>query len=174
MNEKTGIRGDLERAGRRRGPRTGRLALCAAAVLAVLPLTAPVAQQGEGSGPHFTPLVTIKELMEQTITPATNTLWNAYDPPTEEEQWVALEEAAVTLLAAANVNALGGTGPMDNEWVQQPSWKAFNEVMARAGLDALAAIRARDHDALLQAGDVLYPPCEGCHRQFNPGVVGGQ
>jgi hypothetical protein len=24
---------------------------------------------------------------------------------------------------------------------------------------------------LLAASDVLYPPCEGCHQQFNPAVV---
>lgn len=120
------------------------------------------------------PLVSIKELMEKTITPATNTLWGAYDPPTEEAQWAALEEAAITVLVAANVTALGGTGPMDNEWVQQPTWKAFNQVMISAAYDALEAVRARDHDALLEAGNVLYPPCEGCHLQFNPGVIEAQ
>ena len=118
------------------------------------------------------PLVSILELMEKTITPATNTLWAAYEPPASDEQWLALEEAAVTLLAAANLVALGGTGPMDNEWAQAPAWKAFNQVMINAGTDALAAIRARDHDALLTAADVMYPPCEGCHIQFNPGVAG--
>jgi hypothetical protein len=44
--------------------------------------------------------------------------------------------------------------------------------MIEAGKQSLAAIRERDHDALLAAGDVLYPPCEGCHQQFNPGVRG--
>jgi cytochrome c556 len=120
------------------------------------------------------PLVTIKELMEKTITPATNTIWNAYDPPTTDEQWQALEEAAVTLLTAAYVNSIGGAGPMDNEWAKQPAWKAFNDVMISAGQDALKAVRARDHDALLVASDVLYPPCEGCHMQYNPGVVNAQ
>ena len=115
-------------------------------------------------------LVTIKELMEKTITPATNTLWNVPETPTDEE-WATLEEAAVTLLAAATVTALGGTGPKDNEWAKQPAWTAFNGVMISAGRDALDAIRARNVDALLGAGDVLYPPCEGCHLQFNPGVV---
>lgn len=122
-------------------------------------------------GPY---LVTIKDLMEQTITPATNTIWGAYAPPSDEAEWKSLEEAAVTLLAAANLVALGGAGPMDNEWAEDPAWKAFNQVMIDAGVDALAAIRARDHDALLTAGDVLYPPCEGCHQQFNPAVIGAQ
>lgn len=120
------------------------------------------------------PLVTIKELMEKTVTPATNTIWGYYEPPATEEDWQKLEEAAVTLLAASNVAALGGTGPMDNDWVKQPAWKAFNQVMINAGRDALDAIRARDHDKLLVAADVLYPPCEGCHLQFNPGVVNAQ
>lgn len=138
-------------------------------------LVLPIGAQESGSSTvDNSPLVTIKELMEKTITPATNTLWNAYEPPTEEAQWVALEEAAVTLLAAANVTALGGTGPMDNEWAKQPAWRAFNQVMINAGNDALKAIRARDHDGLLAASDVLYPPCEGCHLQFNPGLVDAQ
>jgi cytochrome c556 len=143
----------------------------AALVGVLLAGASPIARENGATSPGFTPLVSIKELMEKTITPATNTLWNAFDPPTAEEQWAALEEAAVTLLAASSVVATGGTGPMDNEWAGQPDWQAYNQVMIDAGKDALEAIRARDHDALLAAGDVLYPPCEGCHKQFNPAVV---
>jgi hypothetical protein len=43
--------------------------------------------------------------------------------------------------------------------------------MLAASEAALVAIRAKDHDALLKAGDELYPPCEGCHLVFNPAVV---
>ena len=117
------------------------------------------------------PLVTIREVMEKTITPATNTLWNVPETPTDE-QWAALEEAAVTLLVAANVVAAGGTGEKDAEWVKQPAWHAFNLALIEAGNAALKAVRARDVAALASAGDVLYPPCEGCHKLFNPGVVG--
>jgi hypothetical protein len=63
---------------------------------------------------------------------------------------------------------------MDNAWAEEPTRKAYNQVMINAGLDALKAIRARDHAALLSAGDVLYPRREGCHLQFNPGVVDAQ
>jgi cytochrome c556 len=75
------------------------------------------------------------------------------------------------MLDASKTLALGGTGPKDNEWVKQAAWKPFNDAMLAASEKALAAIRARDHDALLAAGDDLYPPCEGCHLVFNPGVV---
>jgi hypothetical protein len=148
---------------------------CTIGFLMMTSLTPPFANSQENATTNEVgPLITIKELMEKTITPATNTIWSAYEPPADEAQWSALEEAAVTLLVAANVTALGGTGPMDNVWAMEPAWKAYNQVMINAGLDALKAIRARDHAALLSAGDVLYPPCEGCHLQFNPGVVNAQ
>jgi cytochrome c556 len=117
------------------------------------------------------PTTTIKEFMETTITDASNALWNAFDPPTSDEQWTALDKAAQQMLDASKTLALGGTGPKDNEWVKQAAWQPFNDAMLAASEKALAAIRARDHDALLAAGDDLYPPCEGCHLVFNPGVV---
>ena len=81
------------------------------------------------------------------------------------------EEAALKLVEATKVNAVGGAGPIDDEWVKQPAWQPFNSAMLAASESALAAIRAKDHPALLSAGDALYPSCEGCHLQFNPGVV---
>jgi cytochrome c556 len=141
------------------------IAICLVAAAAL-----PLLSRGQPPKPGE-PLVTIKELMEKTITPATNRLWNVPETPTDEE-WATLEEAAITLLAAAQVNSLGGTGPQDEAWAAQPSYQAFNQAMIAAGREALSAVRARKTDALLAAGDVLYPPCEGCHLQFNPGVAG--
>lgn len=117
------------------------------------------------------PSLTTKQLMETTITDASNAVWNAFDAPTSDDQWAALERAALSLIDAAKLNAVGGTGPMDKEWAAQPAWRPFNEAMLQASQAALAAIRAKNHEALLAAGDQLYAPCEGCHLQFNPGVV---
>lgn len=158
-----------------RGWRT-RIRVLALAILGCSPaLLAPtLSQESVSSGRALEPEVTIRELMEKTITPATNTIWSYYEPPTEEGQWLELEEAAVTMLAAVSLNAAGGTGPMDNEWVRDARWQAFNQVMLEASRNALDAIRARDHNALLAASDVMYPPCEGCHLQFNPGVINAQ
>ena len=117
------------------------------------------------------PTVPTKQLMETTITDASNAIWNAFDPPTSDEQWAALEKAALALIDSAKLNSIGGTGPMDKEWAAQPAWTPFNEAMLHASEAALKAIRAKNHDALLAAGDELYPPCEGCHMLFNPGVV---
>ena len=156
---------------RRAGLRAAMLAITACGVFTTLP--AP-SQESGSAGAALQPAVSILEIMEKTITPASNTIWSFYQAPTEDSQWASLEEAAVTMVAASSLTAAGGTGPMDNEWVRDPSWQAFNRIMLQASQDALKAIRARDHAALLEAADVLYPPCEGCHSQFNPGVVNAQ
>jgi hypothetical protein len=140
-----------------------RRAWPAVAALAVAVSTAPFAQPPAG--------LTTKQLMETTITDASNALWNAFDPPTSDQQWADLEKAALAMIESTKRNEVGGTGPMDKEWAAQPAWKPFNDAMRQASDAALAAIRAKNHTALLAAGDQLYPPCEGCHLQFNPGVV---
>ena len=145
-------------------------AIYRAAVTALLPLIVITSAHSTAAAEPL--LVTIKEVMELTITPATNTLWNVPELPTDE-QWAGLEQASITLLVAADAIARGGAGESDAKWVGNPGWAAFNDAMIKADLDALKAIRARDTQALLAAGDVLYPPCEGCHLQFNPGVAAG-
>ena len=141
------------------------------AVTALLPLVA-IIHAGHAPAAELLPLVTIKEVMEMTITPATNTMWNVPERPTEE-QWLALEQASTTLLVATDAIGRGGAGESDAEWASNPAWAAFNQALIEAGRDALKAIRARNAEALIAAGDVLYPPCEGCHLQFNPGVAAG-
>lgn len=157
-----------------RTPNIGCRILVVAACCAAPMASHVTAQESAASGARLEPAVSIRELMEKTITPASNTIWSFYEAPTEESDWLKLEEAAVTMLAASSLTAAGGTGPSDGEWVRDPRWQAFNKVMLDASQAALVAIRARDHDALLEASDILYPPCEGCHTQFNPGVIGAQ
>jgi cytochrome c556 len=148
----------------------GKFAVAAAALVATAALIdVSRAQPPGGAGPQ--PTMPLKELMETTITEASNAIWNAYDPPTSAEQWGVLEKAALLLIDAAKTTAVGGTGPKDNEWAKEPAWKPFNDAMLAASEAALEAVRAKDHAALLAASDALYPPCEGCHLQFNPGVV---
>lgn len=131
-------------------------------------------QDSTAASDGLEPLVSVMELMQQTITPATDQLWSAYSGPSTPEEWRAMENAAVTLLAASSLVATGGTGPMDADWVKDPAWQAYNQAMIAAGRAALQASRDQDLDALLAAGDVLLPPCEGCHQQFNPAVINQQ
>jgi hypothetical protein len=142
------------------------------AALAAIGMT--VRAEDRAAAAELKPLVSVMELMQQTITPATNQLWSAWEPPTTPKEWRLMEEAAITLLAASSLTASGGTGEMDNTWASDPVWQAFNQTMIVAARAALDASRKQDAEALLAAGDLLLPPCEGCHLQFNPAVIGEQ
>lgn len=111
--------------------------------------------------------VSVREVMVSAITPATNTLWAADDPATEEA-WQELVDAAVVVIAAGSLVKDGGAGPADNAWAAEEAWQAFSDTMIAAGVDALGAARAKDFDALVTATEVMYPPCEECHAQFHP------
>jgi len=115
------------------------------------------------------PVMSIMELMTTVITPATDTLWGIEDPQTDEE-WQVFVDAANVVIDAGKIIKVGGTGPNDNNWASEPAWDAFAAVLIGAGEDALQAAKNKDVDAMFDAGGVLYPPCEECHIQFNPGV----
>ena len=112
---------------------------------------------------------TIMEMMVVTITPATDTLWGVDDPQTDEE-WRVLDAAAVAVIETFEKMRNGGSGPNDDAWASEAKFQAYIDEEIAAGEAARAAIAAKDLDALFSAGDVLYPPCENCHIDFNPGV----
>ncbi len=112
---------------------------------------------------------TIMEMMVVTITPATDTLWGVDDPQTDAE-WQVLDAAAVAVIETFEKIRSGGGGPNDDAWASEAKFQAYIDEEVAAGEAARAAIAAKDLDALFSAGDALYPPCENCHIDFNPGV----
>ena len=112
--------------------KANRLVLAIAACSLIAIGLSARAQESEGNGADFEPVVSVMELMQQTITPATNQIWSAWEEPSTPAEWRMMEEAAITLLAASSLSATGGTGPMDNDWVEQPAWQAFNSAMITA------------------------------------------
>lgn len=112
------------------------------------------------------PLLTVKQLMNAIITPTTATIWGAYDLQTEA-QWLEVENAALGVIAAGNLLALGGAGDGEVSMAATADWQRLNQDMIDAAGLVLDAVAARDEEALFSAGnDALYPPCESCHQQF--------
>jgi hypothetical protein len=60
---------------------------------------------------------TIVELMVLDVTPATDTLWGADDPQTDDE-WQLLDDAADATIKAFQRAKKGGAGPNDNAWAR--------------------------------------------------------
>ena len=62
-----------------------------------------------GFADELTPELSVKEIMNSIVTPATNTIWGAYQLETES-QWQDVGHAATAVIGAANLLMLGGTG----------------------------------------------------------------
>ena len=118
---------------------------------------------------RFNHRVSVRDVMEGVITPATNTLWGVEDPQSDED-WRPLEEAAIAVITAGTLIRSGGAGADDADRAADPRWQAWSDTMVEAALTALEAVRARDLDAMIEATNVMYPPCEECHIAFHPGV----
>ena len=65
---------------------------------------------------------------------------------------------------------LAGTGPNDATWVADPNWIRMADEMSAAGMDALAATKARNIALLNAAGDRLVAACESCHTEYKLGL----
>lgn len=112
------------------------------------------------------PLLTVKQIMNGIITPMTSTIWGAYQLQSDAE-WQAVENAAITVIAAGNLLAAGGAGPQEAALAKQADWQTYNDQMIAAARAVITAVNDRDEEALSAAGnDSLYPPCESCHQQY--------
>ena len=112
------------------------------------------------------PLLTVKEIMDGIITPTTNTIWGAYQLQSETE-WQEVQNAALAVIGAGNLLAFGGAAAGEKATAQESDWKEFNNNMIAAAREVIAAVEARDEEALSEAGNnSLYPPCESCHQLY--------
>ncbi len=144
----------------------------------------------------FIPDISIAEIMESIVMPAAQAVWDAVGvdvtekgeiekKPESEEQWAALRAAAVTLLESTNSLTVPGrhaappgakTANPDAELSpekidallaqQRPAWVAHAQVLHAAAIQALAAVDARNLDAITEAGGTIDEACESCHLQF--------
>ena len=71
---------------------------------------------------ELTPELSVKEIMNSIVTPATNTIWGAYQLETES-QWQEVGRAAMAVVGAANLLMLGGTGEGEGEIAGEAEWQ---------------------------------------------------
>ena len=153
-------------------PFAGMLAIVALAAAGCTPAPANVAPAPEASAPAsaaaaYTPVVSLNEIMVYAVDPHSNELWDAArTPPTTDQGWQALQNAAVTIAAAGSLTRMSGNGPKDQQWIQQADWVKHSQALADAGLASLTAVRAKDRAALAKAGDQLVLSCVNCHSEY--------
>lgn len=110
----------------------------------------------------------LREIMVAIIAPTTNKIWGAYDIKTET-QWLELDQAASVVIAAAQLTAQGGTDGAYAEQAKNADWQVFTQELIGAARSAQLAIRNHDEEAMFTAGnELMYPPCENCHKIYLP------
>jgi cytochrome c556 len=137
------------------------------------------------------PAATLQELMETRIDPAADSLWDSVAfiasekgeedrRPRTPAEWAAVRNEAEKLIEAATelempgrrvstLLAAPGPGELSAADIQlriDADFAAFAKrarVLQSAAQKALAAIDAKDADALMNAGGVIDAACEACH-----------
>ena len=147
-------------------------------------------------GPAFSHDISISEVMASIVMPAANVLWEAAYPdsgpdgevikgPENDEGWIKVREAAVSLAASTNLllvpdlpvkdPALAGETPAGElapqaifELIktQNPAWTAWSRVLNASAMQALEAIDNRDLKTLYDITGSLDSSCTSCHQQF--------
>ena len=109
---------------------------------------------------------TVRQIMNSIVTPTTAIIWGAYELEAESE-WMDVKNAALSLIdAGALLNAEGLQGE-ERLIAQEDAWKEFNAQMISAAEKVIEAAEARDEERLFSVGnDLLYPPCESCHQEY--------
>lgn len=80
--------------------------------------------------------------------------------PTTDEEWLAAENAALTVAESANLLLLPGR-------IQDgPEWVGYTKDLYDAAIAAQAAAEVRDKQAFFDAGGAMYIACRECHRVY--------
>lgn len=139
----------------------------------------------------FIATATIKELMDSTVDPSADALWESVAvvysmsgekerSPRTPEEWLAVRRHAITLVEATNLLVMEGrhaapadTQPGEGELSPQQidqriasdreTFVRFAHGLHATATKALEAIDKQDSEALLQAGGDIDEACEACH-----------
>jgi hypothetical protein len=110
----------------------------------------------------------LEQLMEATITPASNAIfdsavWTNGEPanlPDTDAEWETVEHGAITLAESANLLLMPGRV---KDWGE---WRRFAHDLHAGARAAERAALNKNVDDVLQAGDLIYQACTNCHRKY--------
>jgi hypothetical protein len=160
--------------------------------------TAKPAPAAAAAQPDLTPIVSIKELMENVIDPIADNIFDAVGTdvtakgvvdtsPKTDEDWAKVRQGAVTLAEGSNLlkmrravappgdknNSGGPNAPeLSPEQIQakidqdRALWNKHAEELRDSAIKVLAIVKAKNTDALFQAGSEIDMVCENCHLEY--------
>jgi len=174
--------------------RTSAVALAGAIVLSGCSAK-PQATQPPAA-PVFTPVLSVKELMENIVDPQADYVFDAVGSdishnavvdikPTTDEDWIKIQRGAYVLAESSNLlkmtrkmapDGVGNVAPGGPELTpsqieakvkENPAlWNSHADTLRAEALKVIDIVRARDADKLLAAGSAIDQACEACHLDF--------
>ena len=155
----------------------------------------PASKSGDAEAlPPFKPVASIKELMDSTVDPAADGVWDAVGvivneagtekhQPRSEAEWHEVRRHAVSLIESMNLVMIEGrhAAPPGSkaglgEWTPQKidaaiaanraEFDQFAAAVRESSIEALGAIDRKDVAALTRIGGDIDERCEACHVTF--------
>lgn len=121
--------------------------------------------------PPFQPVSTVGELMHDVVIPNAEIVWDSVGTiftleetqeiaPAGEDEWVAVQGAARTLMEAGNLLMMEGRAKDSGVWMERSG------DLVRAGAAVLEAAEAEDAAMLFDRGELIFNACQGCHWDY--------
>jgi hypothetical protein len=119
------------------------------------------------------PIATIEQIMEATVEPVSNAIFDAavwvngeqVGGPKTDEDWKLLEADAMMLAETTNLLLMNGRAK------DQTGWVTRTQALREAAVETAKAAQARNIDAIFMAGTHIYEACTGCHLQYMPALT---
>ena len=167
-----------------------------ATALLVAGCSTPAPETETPEQPPYRPVASIREIMNSVIDPNVDPVWNsvksvvdkgglADHAPVTDEDWAVIRGHALVVSEAANLLLIpgrpvapAGEGARDPEVEASPeeirdlieknrdAWNLYAQQFQDSLKPALAAIDAKDPQALVDAGEQIDATCENCHQVF--------
>ena len=119
-------------------------------------------------------LLGVKDVMRHIVNPAAEAFWarsgevddekGAKDrTPVDDENWKVSLDSAAQLVEAGNLLQMEGRARDPNG-----PWMKYAIQLTNAGLSAMSAVQAKNHDKTFEAGSAIYDSCFACHGRYIP------
>ena len=119
------------------------------------------ATEAQAIGYGGTALVARATGIATSTIPSSDAIFDAaYEPPNDDEQWVAVRKNAVMLVESGKLLMTSERARDNTTWMEMA-----RELVVQAEA-TLKAAEARNADALLNVSDPLYLSCETCHERY--------
>ena len=141
-----------------------------------LAIVAAAACSGGPQPPPFRPVVDKKLLMQATIDPTADEIWDSVRTvitkdrteeirPKTNEEWTLVRNHAVTLAESGNLLMMVPRAKDGGEWM------ARSQELVESSERAIRAAEAKNADQLFTAGGDIYEACSNCHRKYMDAIV---